>query len=188
VFCTGHWTPKPSSEVWYIVKCLLTQLFKTWKWYMSNSRKQVINYVDTVLSRSRILRRVWVYDALPLKRCAPSETAYTVAWFQKLSFFINKVESNCTAFQIVMLYLFFIWCRPFYSMVYMVMPSLVLMSSSHYITGVFALFVEPFICCLITLTVHSLTTGKYTTVTYLLWLAVLIKQIQQNDMEHDFGI
>ena len=37
------------------------------------------------------------------------------------------------------------------------MPSLVLMSSSHYITGVFALFVESFICCLITLTVHSLT-------------------------------
>jgi len=54
---------------------------------MSNSRKQAINYVDTVLSRSRILRRVWVYVALPLKRCAASETAYTVAWFHKLSFF-----------------------------------------------------------------------------------------------------
>jgi len=75
---------------------------------MSNSRKQAINYVDTVLSRSRILRRVWVYVALPLKRCAASETAYIVAWFHKLSFFINKVESNYSAFQIVMLYVFFI--------------------------------------------------------------------------------
>ena len=169
MFWTGHWTPKPSSEVWYIVKCLLTQLFKTWKWYMSNSRKQAINYVDTVLSRSRILRRVWVYDVRPVQPHIP------LHGFKCYLFFINKVESNCTAFQIVMLYLFFIWCRPFYSMVYMVMPSLVLMSSSHYITGVFALVVESFICCLITLKVHSLTTRKYTTVTFLLWLAVLTK-------------